>query len=308
MKILVTGGAGFIGSNIVDALVAKKHNVVIADDLSTGRKENINKKAVFYRLSVTDGKKIKTLFEKEKFDVVIHHAAQLDVRKSVIDPLFDAEVNIKGSLNILEACKDTKVKKIIFASSGGTMYGECPGKAPDETKPANPLSPYGVAKNSVENYIKSYSEIYGLKYTVLRYANVYGPRQDPHGEAGVVAIFIGRMLKNEPVLIFGDGKQMRDYVFVSDVVKANLLALTKGANEIINIGTQTVFSVNGLVKELSKITGYKLKPTYMPKRSGELFRNYLSVGKAAKTLGWKPEIKIEEGLRKTVEYFAEKNK
>ena len=307
MKILVTGGAGFIGSNIVDALILKKHKVVIIDDLSTGNLKNVNKKAKFYKFSITDSNQINKTFEKEKFDIVIHHAAQLDVRKSVEDPIFDADVNIKGSLNILEACKNTKVKKIIFASSGGTMYGECAGKAPAETVPANPLSPYGVAKNSVENYIKSYSAIYGLKYTVLRYANVYGPRQDPHGEAGVVAIFIGKMLKNQEVLIFGDGKQMRDYVFVSDVVNANLQALTKGNNEIFNIGTQTVLSVNQLAKEIANITDYKLKSKHMAKRSGELFRNFLDISKATKTLGWKPQVSIQTGLKKTVEYFI-KNK
>ncbi|MDD5021344.1 MAG: NAD-dependent epimerase/dehydratase family protein [Endomicrobiaceae bacterium] len=307
MKILVTGGAGFIGSNIVDALIVKKHKVTIIDDLSTGNLKNLNKKAKFYKFSVTDRAKINKTFKKEKFDIVIHHAAQLDVRKSVEDPLFDADVNIKGSLNILEACKNTKVKKIIFASSGGTMYGECPNEAPAETVTANPLSPYGVAKNSVENYIKSYSSIYGLKYTVLRYANVYGPRQDPHGEAGVVAIFIGKMLKNQEVLIFGNGKQMRDYVFVSDVVSANLQALTKGNNEIFNIGTQTAFSVNQLAKEISNIIGYKLKPKYMAKRSGELFKNFLNISKAKKTLSWKPQVSIQTGLKKTVEYFM-KNK
>ena len=307
MKILVTGGAGFIGSNIVDALILKKHKVVIIDDLSTGNLKNLNKKSKFYKFSVTNRKEINKTFKKEKFDIVIHHAAQLDVRKSVEDPLFDADVNIKGSLNILEACKNTKVKKIIFASSGGTMYGECPGKAPQETVPANPLSPYGVAKNSVENYIKSYGSIYGLKYTVLRYAIVYGPRQDPNGEAGVVAIFIGKMLKNEKVLIFGNGKQMRDYVFVSDVVNANLKALTKGDNEIFNIGTQTVFSVNQLAKEIANITGYKLKPKYMAKRSGELFKNFLNISKAKKILRWKPQVGIQSGLKQTVEYFV-KNK
>lgn len=306
MKILVTGGAGFIGSSVVDALILKNHKVTIVDNLSTGNLKNVNKKAKFYKFSITDRQKINGMFKKEKFDVVIHHAAQLDVRKSVEDPLFDADVNIKGSLNILEACKNTKVKKIIFASSGGTMYGECSGKAPDEKTPVNPLSPYGVAKNSVENYIKSYASIYGLKYTVLRYANVYGPRQDPHGEAGVVAIFIGKMLKNEPVKIFGDGRQMRDYVFVSDVVEANLRALTKGENEIINIGTQTVFSVNSLAKEIAAVIKYKQKPEYMPKRSGELFKNFLNISKAAKVLGWKPRVDIKTGLKKTVEYFIKK--
>ena len=200
MKILVTGGAGFIGSNIVDELIDKKHKVVIVDNLATGNIKNVNKKAKFYKVSVCDKKKIDDIFKKEKIDIVIHHAAQLDVRKSVADPCFDADVNIKGALNILEACKNTKVKKIIFSSSGGTIYGECGLKAPDEKAFANPLSPYGVAKLSVEHYIKAYSALYGLKYTILRYGNVYGPRQDVNGEAGVVAIFIGKMTANKDIL------------------------------------------------------------------------------------------------------------
>ena len=299
MKILVTGGAGFIGSNIVDALIEKKHKVAIVDNLATGNMKNVNKKAKFYKVSVTDFNKIENIFKKEKFDVVIHHAAQLDVRKSVADPSFDADVNIKGTINILEACKRTKVKKIIFASSGGTIYGECSSKAPDEKAFANPLSPYGVAKLSVEHYIKCYSALYGLKYTVLRYANVYGPRQDPFGEAGVVAIFIGKMLKNDPVFIFGDGKQLRDYVYVKDVVSANLKALTKGNNEIINIGTHKTFSVN----QLAKITNYKNKPIYKPKRSGELLKSFLNISKANKVLNWQPKTNIVTGLKNTVDFF-----
>ena len=265
--------------------------------------KNVNKKAKFYKVSVTDFNKIENIFKKEKFDVVIHHAAQLDVRKSVADPSFDADVNIKGTINILEACKRTKVKKIIFASSGGTIYGECSSKAPDEKAFANPLSPYGVAKLSVEHYIKCYSALYGLKYTVLRYANVYGPRQDPFGEAGVVAIFIGKMLKNDPVFIFGDGKQLRDYVYVKDVVSANLKALTKGNNEIINIGTHKTFSVNQLEKELAKITNYQNKPIYKPKRSGELLKSFLNISKAKRVLDWQPKTDIGTGLRNTVDFF-----
>jgi len=303
MKILVTGGAGFIGSNIVDALIEKKHKVVIVDNLATGNMKNVNKKAKFYKVSVTDFKKIEAIFKKEKFDVVIHHAAQLDVRKSVADPSFDADVNIKGTINILESCKRTKVKKIIFASSGGTIYGECSSKAPDEKAFANPLSPYGVAKLSVEHYIKCYSALYGLKYTVLRYANVYGPRQDPFGEAGVVAIFIGKMLNNQHVFIFGDGKQLRDYVYVKDVVDANLKALIKGDNEIINIGTHKTFSVNQLAKELAQITNYKNKPIYKPKRSGELLKSFLNITKAKKVLNWQPKTNITTGLKNTVEFF-----
>ncbi|MBO7431399.1 MAG: SDR family NAD(P)-dependent oxidoreductase [Elusimicrobia bacterium] len=306
MKILVTGGAGFIGSNIVDELIEKKHKVVIVDNLATGNIKNVNKKAKFYKVSVCDKKKIDEIFKKEKIDIVIHHAAQLDVRKSVEDPCFDADVNIKGALNILEACKNTKVKKIIFASSGGTIYGECGTKAPDEKSFANPLSPYGVAKLSVEHYIKAYSALYGLKYTILRYANVYGPRQDVNGEAGVVAIFIGRMTANKEVFIFGNGKQLRDYVYVKDVVSANIKSLTKGNNEIINIGTQKTFSVNQLVKELSVITNYKNKPVFKPKRNGELFKSFLNISKAKKVLNWEPEVSIKEGLKNTVEYFINK--
>ena len=303
MKILVTGGAGFIGSNIVDELIVKKHKVVIVDNLATGNIKNVNKKAKFYKVSVCDKKKIDEIFKKEKIDVVIHHAAQLDVRKSVADPCFDADVNIKGTLNILEACKNTKVKKIIFASSGGTIYGECGTKAPDEKAVANPLSPYGVAKLSVEHYIKAYSALFGLKYTVLRYANVYGPRQDANGEAGVVAIFIGKMAQNKDIFIFGDGKQLRDYVYVKDVVSANIKSLTKGNNEIINIGTNKTTSVTKLAAELSKIIGYDKKPVFKPKRNGELFKSFLNISKAKKVLGWQPKVSIIEGLKSTVEYF-----
>ena len=303
MKILVTGGAGFIGSNIVDELIEKKHKVVIVDNLATGNIKNVNKKAKFYKVSVCDKKKIDEIFKKEKIDIVIHHAAQLDVRKSVEDPCFDADVNIKGALNILEACKNTKVKKIIFASSGGTIYGECGTKAPDEKAFANPLSPYGVAKLSVEHYIKAYSALYGLKYTILRYANVYGPRQDVNGEAGVVAIFIGRMSQNKEFFIFGDGKQLRDYVYVKDVVSANIKSLTKGNNEVINIGTNKTTSVTKLAQELSKIIGYKNKPVFKPKRNGELFKSFLNISKAKKVLGWEPKVDIIKGLKNTVEYF-----
>lgn len=306
MKILVTGGAGFIGSNIVDELIEKKHKVVIVDNLATGNIKNINKKAKFYKVSVCDKKKIDDIFKKEKIDVVIHHAAQLDVRKSVEDPCFDADVNIKGALNILEACKNTKVKKIIFASSGGTIYGECGSKAPDEKAFANPLSPYGVAKLSVEHYIKAYSALYGLKYTILRYANVYGPRQDVNGEAGVVAIFIGKMSKNEDVFIFGDGKQLRDYVYVKDVVSANIKSLTKGNNEVINIGTNKTTSVTKLATELSKIMNYKKKPVFKPKRNGELFKSFLNISKAKKVLNWKPNITVSQGLKDTVDFFRNK--
>lgn len=303
MKILVTGGAGFIGSNIVDACVGAGHSVSVIDNLSSGRKENLNPMAGFFNVDITDSKKISDIFAKEKFDVVCHHAAQIDVRKSVADPVFDASVNVLGTLNLLEASKTNKVRKFIFASSGGTIYGECGDKAPDESFPANPLSPYGIAKHTVEFYLKYYSSLFGIKYTSLRYGNVYGPRQDPHGEAGVVAIFSNAMLDNKELYIFGDGNQMRDYVYVADVVRANIIALDKGDNEIINIGTGVLTSVNELYNEMAQLSGYKKKPVAMPARKGELFKSFLDSSKAKKVLGWQPQVSIKEGLAETLEYF-----
>lgn len=303
MKVLITGGAGFIGSNIADAVISKKHKAVILDNLSSGNVKNINKKAKFYKADIVDEKNIAKIFKKEKPDIVIHCAAQIDVRKSVADPKYDADINILGSLNILKACVDNKTKKIIFASSGGTIYGECGKKAPDENAFPNPLSPYGIAKHSVENYIKFYSEIHGLKYTILRYANVYGPRQDPKGEAGVIAIFALKMLNNEAVTVFGDGKQMRDYVYVSDIVNANIKSLTKADNQIINIGTNEAVPLNYIVKMMSEISNTDKKPVYKPKRDGELFKSFLNNKKAIKFLGWKPEIDIAKGIERTLSYF-----
>ncbi|MDR1195388.1 MAG: NAD-dependent epimerase/dehydratase family protein [Endomicrobium sp.] len=306
MKVLITGGAGFIGSNIADAVIGNKHKAVILDNLSSGNKNNVNKKAKFYKADIVNEKKVSEIFKKEKPDIVIHCAAQIDVRKSVENPKYDANINILGSINILKACVENKTKKIIFASSGGTIYGECSGKAPDEKSFPNPLSPYGIAKYSVENYIKFYSEIHGLKYTILRYANVYGPRQDPKGEAGVIAIFALKMLNNEAVTVFGDGKQMRDYVYVADVVDANIKSLTKADNQIINIGTGKAVALNDIVKIMSAISKTDKKPVYKPKRDGELFKNFLNNKKALKILGWKPSVSsIDEGIKKTIGYFKE---
>ncbi|MCL2799792.1 MAG: NAD-dependent epimerase/dehydratase family protein [Endomicrobia bacterium] len=305
MKVLVTGGAGFIGSNISDALIANGHKAVVIDNLSSGKKENINKKAKFYNVDIIDETKIKAVFKKEKPNIVIHCAAQIDVRKSVSDPKYDANINILGSINILDACVENKVKKILFASSGGTIYGECKNKAPDENSFPNPLSPYGIAKHSVENYIKFYGEIYGLKYTIFRYGNIYGPRQDPKGEAGVIAIFTSRMLNNESVTVFGNGKQMRDYVYVSDVVSANVAALKKADNQIINIGTNKAVPLNDIVKIMSRLSETDKKAVYKPKRPGELFKSFLNAKKAGKFLNWRPKVNIEEGIKKTLEYFKD---
>ena len=245
MKILITGGAGFIASNIADRYLELGHEVVIVDSLITGRRKNVPEAAKFYEIDICD-EKIKNIFEMERPDIVNHHAAQMDVRKSVADPAYDAGVNILGTINLLQNCVKYKVKKFIFASTGGAIYGEQDYFPADEKHPNQPLSPYGITKLSCEKYLFFYNDTFGLNYTVLRYANVYGPRQNPHGEAGVVAIFSQRMLRKEQPVINGEGTQTRDYVFVGDVVKANELALTGGDQKIYNIGTGIETDVNEL--------------------------------------------------------------
>lgn len=305
MKILVTGGAGFIGSHVVDEYIRLGHKVIVVDNLITGNKKNLNSKAKFYKVDIRDKNLLTKIFSSEKIDVVNHHAAQLDVRKSVADPQFDASVNIIGSLNLLELSVKFGVKKFIFSSSGGTIYGECTSpKPPKENSPYKPESPYGCAKLSVEYYMGYYNKVYGLKVAVLRYANVYGPRQDPFGEAGVVAIFANRMLKGEDVYIFGDGEQMRDFVFVKDVVRANILVTRKNfGNLVLNIGTGKLTSVNKLFSEMKKIIGYQKDAIYKPSRKGELFRSYLDVSYAKKFIGWEPKTEFNCGLKETIEYF-----
>ncbi|MCB4790448.1 MAG: NAD-dependent epimerase/dehydratase family protein [Elusimicrobia bacterium] len=307
MKILVTGGAGFIGSNIADAFINDRHKVIIVDDLSSGKKENLNNKAKFFNVDIRDKNRLSNLFKKEKIDVICHHAAQIDVRKSVSDPVLDAGINVLGTINLMENAKAFKVKKIIFASSGGTIYGECGKSAPDENYIPRPDSPYGITKHSAELYLQYYSKLFGISFTSLRYANVFGPRQDPQGEAGVVAIFSNRMLNSETVVIYGDGEQKRDYVFVKDVVKANILALHNGNSEIINIGTEKAISVNELFKSMADILDYKLKPMHKPKRTGELLKSFLNADKAKKVLGWEPIYDFKEGLRQTIDYFRSVN-
>ena len=303
MKILVTGGAGFIGSNVADACIAAGHRVWILDNEASGRKANVHPRAAYQKLDVRNRAGLAKLFSKVRFDVVNHHAAQIDVRKSVEDPAFDAEVNIIGLLNVLDAARRTKVKKVLFSSSGGTVYGECPRPA-TERSPERPLSPYGVAKLASEKYILSYSALYGLDYTIFRYANVYGPRQDPFGEAGVVAIFSKRLLEGQSCAIFGTGSQTRDFVFVGDVARANVLALRKGRNEIVNIGTGRETSVKGLYQAMAAVLGAKQKPLKKPARKGELDRSVLAIGKAKAVLGWSPSVSLREGLERTVAYFA----
>jgi UDP-glucose 4-epimerase len=307
MKVLVTGGAGFIGSHVVDAYIDAGHEVTIVDDLSAGNKKRANPKAAWTLMDVRDPN-IATLFEKSKFDVVNHHAAQIDVRRSVQDPFLDASVNILGALRLLDCCRSFGVKKFIFASSGGTVYGECPAGPASEETPNNPESPYGFSKAAAETYIRFYGKQHKVPFTILRYANVYGPRQDAHGEAGVVAIFCGKFLDGSPVTIYGDGKQERDYVHVQDVAAANLAALDRGANETFNIGSGVPTSVNALYEKLVKATGGKQKaPVLAPKRDGELQRSVLNADRARKVLGWEPSFDLEEGLSMTFAYFHNEN-
>jgi UDP-glucose 4-epimerase len=302
MKILVTGGAGFIGSHVVDLFLKNDYEVVVIDDLSTGRASNLNPAAAFYEADIR-GPEIAGILNKEKPDYISHHAAQIDVRRSVSEPIFDAEVNILGSINLLESARMSGVKRIIYSSTGGAVYGEPEYLPCDEDHPINPLAQYGASKYIVEHYLFMYQVLYGLPYTILRYPNVYGPRQDPHGEAGVVAIFCGRMLAGDPVTIFGNGEQERDFVHVSDCAAANLLAINKGKDGIYNLGSGTGSSINEIFNELKDIIGYQADPHNAPQRLGETFKIYLTADRARKELGWEQRMSLTEGLEDTVNYF-----
>lgn len=304
MKILVTGGAGFIGSNVVDAFIAAGHEVAIIDNLSTGKRGNINPRAQFFEADIQDAEKLETIVRKFSPDIINHHAAQIDVRKSLTDPVHNALINEIGTLNLLNAAVKAQIKKIIFASTGGAIYGEVKEKnGADENHPQEPISPYAITKRSVEMYLYAYKVNEGLNYTIIRYGNVYGPRQDPLGEAGVIAIFCGKMLKGEQPTIYGDGKQLRDYVYVGDVAAANLAVLDKGENEIFNVGTGVGTSVNELFACLAQILKFKQSVNYAPPRAGELFRNVLNCQKAGQGLGWQAKTDIKTGLRKTLEWY-----
>ncbi len=299
---LVTGGAGFIGSHLVDTLLHKGYRVCVVDNLSTGKKKNINPRALFYKTDIQSSE-ISKIFKKEKPDFVFHFAAQIDVRKSVADPAKDAETNIIGSLNILENCKHHGVKKIIFASTGGAIYGEANIVPTLESYTPLPLSPYGVAKFSVEQYLQYYLKVFQLPFVVLRFANVYGPRQDSKGEAGVVAIFTGAMLSGKRPIIYGTGKQTRDFVFVDDVVEASLCALKGKQTGIFNIGTGKETTINEIFSVIKNLTKSSAKKIYGPTRSGEQQRSCLDCSLAKKEFGWRPTRTLLQGLEKTVEWF-----
>ncbi len=302
MKILFTGGAGFIGSNVVDALIDLGHEVVVVDNLSTGFRQNTNPNAKFYQLSIRD-KELSEVFEREKPELVNHHAAQIDVRKSADDPVADAEDNILGSLNLITNCVQFGVKRVIYASTGGAIYGEAQYLPADENHPVNPISQYGISKHTVEHYLYLYSTLYELDYVILRYANVYGPRQNPFGEAGVVAIFATQMLTRKQPTIFGPGDKTRDYIHVSDVTEANILALDRGKNTILNIGTEVETSDQEIFDTLADVLGYEAPPTYAPVRKGEVYRICLKCSKARQEIGWSPRLSFKEGIAGTADYY-----
>lgn len=305
MKVILTGGAGFIGSWVADALIADGHRVLILDDLSSGKEENIPKEAEFVKCDIRDRDALDSLFSDFKPDIVNHHAAQINVRKSVENPTFDAQVNILGSLNLLEISKRHRVKKFIFASTGGAIYGEPETIPVDERAIPLPISPYGVSKLSVERYLDYYNLVFGLEYVALRYSNVYGPRQNPHGEAGVIAIFCNRILEGQKCDIFGDGNQKRDYVFVGDLARANVLSLRAPVG-IYNLGTGIEISVNDLINILVKATGIAANVHYLPYRAGEVQRIALDISKAGKMIGWFPEVSFEDGLTRTWNWYTKR--
>lgn len=306
MKILITGGAGFIASHVADLYLAKGHDVTILDNLSTGVKENLPKGAKFIQMDIGDPG-VDRIFADGKFDVLNHHAAQIDVRISVNDPLFDARVNILGSLNLLEGALKHGVKYVQFASTGGALYGEQDYFPADEEHPIRPLSPYGIAKYTIERYLYYYHAVHGLNYTALRYANVYGPRQNPHGEAGVVAIFCDRLITGQGAVINGDGRQTRDYVYVKDVARANLLSLDKPLNGSVNIGTSIENDVNAIFRTLNHTGKFNAPEKHAPAKKGEQQRSVIKWDKANTLLGWSPEVMLEEGLKNTLEYFMNKH-
>ncbi|MCC7370478.1 MAG: NAD-dependent epimerase/dehydratase family protein [Chloroflexi bacterium] len=306
MRVLVTGGAGFIGSHVVDAYIAAGLDVAVVDNLTTGSRANLNPAARLHEIDIRDADALVRVFEQERPELVSHQAAQASVRLSMENPSQDAQINVLGSLNVLEACRKTGVRKLIYAGTGGASVGEPSYLPVDEDHPANPLSPYGADKHAVEHYCYLYQQSFGLETTILRYSNIYGPRQDPRGEAGVIAIFAGLMLAGGQPVVYGTGEQERDYVYVGDVARANVLALTRGAGRMYNVGTGVSVSVNGLFDRLAELTGYTQARKHAAALPGEVFRIYLTNDRARDELGWLPEVDIDEGLRLTVEHMRAK--
>jgi UDP-glucose 4-epimerase len=303
-RILITGGAGFIGSTIADRFLEAGWDVAVLDDLSSGKRENVPAGARFYPVDVRSAAAHEVLLA-EKPQVICHQAAQIDVRRSMSDPRFDADVNVGGLLNVMQAAVEARsVEHVLFASSGGATYGDTEVIPTPETHPQLPLSHYGAAKAACELYLGVYRANFGIKYTALRYSNVYGPRQDPHGEAGVVAIFSGRLLEGRPCTVFGDGGQTRDYVFAGDVARANLLAAERRFDGPLNVGTGVETSVVELYQHLARAAGVSRPPEHAPARLGEQRRSCIDPKAAAGAIGWRPEVALADGLARTFEWFA----
>ena len=303
MKIMVTGGAGFIGSHVVDACLAWEHDVFVVDDLSTGKREQVNPRARLYVADIRDQEALEEVFVLERPEIICHLAAKADVRESIDEPVLYAQVNVIGSLVVLELARKHACRKIVYASTGGAVYGEPEYLPVDEKHPAHPVDPYGASKHHVEHYLCIYRNLYGLDFTVLRFANVYGPRQDPHGEAGVVAIFAGKMLAGAKPVINGSGDQERDFVYVGDIARANVLALTRGGGEFFNLGSGVATSINSIFNQLKDIIGCDCRKVHGPPNRGEVFRTYLDASKAKAGLGWQVEVPLREGLERTVAHL-----
>jgi UDP-glucose 4-epimerase len=305
VKILVTGAAGFIASHVADAYLSAGHNVVILDDLSRGTKKNVNPKARFYQCDVRDREAVESIFLSEKPAIVNHHAAQMDVRRGVREPIFDAQVNILGSLNLIECAVANGTKRFIYISTAGAGYGEPKQMPVSEDHTMNPITPYGISKHTVEHYLFTFQFLYGLQYVVLRYGNVYGPRQNSQGEAGVFAIFSEQMMAGVQPVIYGDGQKVRDYVYISDVVAANLAALERGTNEMFNIGGGVATPDSEIFERVRDLLGKTVQPRYLPRRPGEIDKICLDISKAAHLLEWTPQVSLADGARRTVKHFQE---
>ncbi len=307
-RILITGGAGFIGSTIADLFLQAGWDVAVLDDLSSGKRENVAPGARFYPVDVRSAAAHEVV-ARERPEVICHQAAQIDVRRSMADPRFDADVNVGGLLNLMQAAVEARsVEHVLFASSGGATYGDTEVVPTPESHPQRPLSHYGAAKAASELYLGVYRANFGIPFTALRYSNVYGPRQDPHGEAGVVAIFCGRLLEGKPCTVFGDGKQTRDYVFAGDVARANLLAAEKRFDGPVNVGTGVETDVVELYRHLARVAGVSRPPEHAPARLGEQRRSCIDPAAAAAAIGWRPEVSLEDGLARTFEWFAARHR
>ncbi len=304
MNTLVTGGAGFIGSHLVDGLIAEDHDVAVVDVLATGKRSNVNPRAALYEIDIRSPA-LAAAFEAARPDTVVHVAAHASVSESVRDPMHDAEVNVLGTLNVLQQCAAYGVEHVVFSSTGGALYGEPERLPADEEHPVRPLSPYGASKDAAEAYVRTLCTLHGIRYTILRYGNVYGPRQDPFGEAGVVAIFANAMLRGQPPVIFGDGSHERDYVYVDDVVRANVLALARQESGVFNIGTGQGATVLDVFDALAGATDYGGNPEHAAERPGDVHRIYLDVRRAERELGWRAVMPLGEGIRRTVDAMRE---